>query len=42
MVFSETVRLPQQLTDKPVFENQEIHIGITNGRAGGLGVGEEF
>lgn len=40
MVYSETVHLPQQLTDKPRFENQNMHLEITNGRPGGLSQGE--
>jgi tyrosinase len=42
MAFSETVRLPQQLTNKPVFENQQVQISVTNGRPGGLNNGEDF
>jgi hypothetical protein len=42
MVYSETVQLPQQLTDKPLFENQVAHPEITDGRPGGLNQGESL
>ncbi|KAF6830947.1 tyrosinase [Colletotrichum musicola] len=40
MVYSETVTLPQDLTEAPRFEHQIVHYDVTHGRPGGLDIGE--
>jgi hypothetical protein len=41
-VFSDTITLPQRLTDAPVFGNKVAHIEVTDGRPGGLNAGEQL
>lgn len=40
MVYSETIVLPAEITDKPRFEDEVIHYEITDGRPNGLNQGE--
>lgn len=40
-VYSDTVALPQRVTEAPVFGAKVAHIEVTNGRPGGLSAGEQ-
>lgn len=42
MVYSETVALPHDVADMPLFEGKAVHYEVTDGRPGGLNNGEDM
>ncbi|KAF4827508.1 Tyrosinase [Colletotrichum tropicale] len=42
MVYSETVTLPHDVADMPLFDDRSVHYEVTNGRPGGLHDGEDL
>ena len=41
-VYSETVRLPSDISGAPTFEDRVLQYGVTNGRPNGLNDGEAW
>jgi len=41
-VFSETVYLPDDITQKPTFSDRHMHYEVTAGRPNGINPGESF